>query len=61
MRIHLQCIRLSDFFFVCVYMRARAHTPIGIYGFKFSAASDYLISSDWPLSGRLGSREALKL
>lgn len=59
MRIHLHAYVYQ--IFLCVCICARAHTPIGIYGFKFSAASDYLISSDWPLSGRLGSREALKL
>jgi hypothetical protein len=30
----------------CVRARTRACAQVGIYGFRFSAASDYLISSD---------------
>lgn len=51
--------------YVCTFVHMHTHTrtqmhahthmyaQIVIYGFKFSAASGYLISSDWPLSGRL--------
>lgn len=52
MSLHLQHIHVSDFF-VCA--------QIGIFAFKFSAESDYLISLDWPFRGETGRKEALKL
>jgi hypothetical protein len=47
------CARMHMHTHIHVHTWTHMHTQIGIYGFKCSAASDYLISSDWPLSGRL--------